>query len=55
LLLFTNDGELADRLTHPGFEVQKVYEVHLDKNLKSEDMEAIREGIKLEDGMIKAG
>jgi len=53
LLLFTNDGELADCLTHPGFEVQKVYEVHLDKNLKSEHLEEIRAGINLEDGFIR--
>jgi hypothetical protein len=43
----------ADKLTHPSFEVQKVYEVHLDKNLKREDFEAISEGIQLEDGLIR--
>jgi 23S rRNA pseudouridine2605 synthase len=53
LLLFTNDGDLADKLTHPSFEVQKVYEVHLDKNLKREDFEAISEGVQLEDGIIR--
>jgi 23S rRNA pseudouridine2605 synthase len=53
LLLFTNDGDLADKLTHPSFEVQKVYEVHLDKNLKREDFEAISAGVQLDDGMIR--
>jgi 23S rRNA pseudouridine2605 synthase len=53
LLLFTNDGDLADKLTHPSFEIQKVYEVHLDKNLKREDFEAISEGVTLEDGVIR--
>lgn len=53
LLLFTNDGELARRLTHPSFEVQKVYQVDLDKNLKPSDMDKISEGINLEDGFVK--
>jgi 23S rRNA pseudouridine2605 synthase len=53
LLLFTNDGELARRLTHPSFEVQKVYQVDLDKNLKSSDMDAIANGLQLEDGFVK--
>lgn len=53
LLLFTNDGDLADKLTHPSFQVQKVYEVHLDKNLKPEHFEEIAKGIMLEDGVIK--
>ena len=53
LLLFTNDGDLADKLTHPSFEVQKVYEVHLDKNLKNEHFEEIGKGVALEDGVIR--
>ncbi len=53
LLLFTNDGDLADKLTHPSFEVQKVYEVHLDKNLKNEHFEEIGSGLTLEDGVIR--
>ncbi|MEO8087984.1 MAG: pseudouridine synthase, partial [Bacteroidota bacterium] len=53
LLLFTNDGDLADKLTHPSFEVQKVYEVHLDKNLRNEHFEEIGNGLMLEDGVIK--
>ena len=53
LLLFTNDGELARRLTHPSFEVQKIYQVDLDKNLKPADLAQISEGMNLEDGFIK--
>ena len=54
VLLLTNDGDLASKLTHPKFLKKKVYHVHLDKNLTSHDMEQIREGITLEDGEIKA-
>jgi len=53
VLLFTNDGDLARKLTHPSFQMEKVYQVELDKNLKTQDMEAITEGLKLEDGPIK--
>lgn len=53
VLLFTNDGDLARKLTHPSFEVQKVYQVELDEPLKGEDMEAIEKGIRLDDGFIK--
>ncbi len=53
VLLFTNDGELATRLTHPSFEVQKIYQVELDKPLKKPDMDRILEGIQLPDGFIK--
>ncbi len=54
VLLFTNDGDLAKKLTHPSFEVHKVYQVELDRPVKGTDMEQIREGIRLEDGLIKA-
>ena len=54
VLLLTNDGDLASKLTHPKFLKKKVYNVHLDKNLTSHDMDQIREGITLEDGEIKA-
>ncbi len=54
VLLLTNDGDLASKLTHPKFLKKKVYHVHLDKNLTAHDMEQIREGIQLEDGEIKA-
>jgi 23S rRNA pseudouridine2605 synthase len=54
VLLFTNDGDLAKKLTHPSFEVQKIYQVELDRALKGADMQQIADGIKLDDGFIKA-
>ena len=54
VLLLTNDGDLASKLTHPKFLKKKVYHVHLDKNLTAHDMQKISEGITLEDGEIKA-
>jgi 23S rRNA pseudouridine2605 synthase len=54
VLLITNDGELAQKLTHPSFEVKKIYEVKLDKPVQKEDIEKILGGITLEDGSIKA-
>jgi len=53
LLLFTNNGEMTKKLTHPKHKVQKLYHVELDKNLKTEDFNKIQEGIELEDGPIK--
>ncbi len=53
LLLLTNDGALADKLTHPRNEIKKVYHVELDRPFRKEDMEEIREGIALEDGPIR--
>lgn len=53
LLLFTNDGELADRLAHPRNQVRKIYEVELDKSLNTSDFEKIKEGLELEDGFAK--
>ncbi len=53
VLLFTNDGDIARKLTHPSFEVHKIYQVELDKALNKEDMEAITNGITLDDGFIK--
>jgi 23S rRNA pseudouridine2605 synthase len=50
LLLMTNDGDLAKRLTHPSHGVKKVYHVTLNKNLKAVDMKRIMEGMDLEDG-----
>lgn len=50
LLLFTNDGELSDKLTHPSNEVKKIYQVTLDKPLAKNDLESIMEGVELEDG-----
>lgn len=53
LLLFTNDGEMADKLTHPRKRVKKIYMAELDKNFKVDHMNTLREGIVLEDGPIK--
>lgn len=53
LLLFTNDGDLAKKLTHPRHGVRKIYHVELEKNLKASDLAAIREGLELEDGKIE--
>ena len=53
LLLLTNDGELADKLTHPSNEVRKVYQVELDKPITEEHFSALKNGIELEDGPIK--
>jgi 23S rRNA pseudouridine2605 synthase len=52
LLLFTNDGDLAKKLTHPKYGVRKVYHVGLDKALSKNDMLAIADGITLDDGPI---
>jgi 23S rRNA pseudouridine2605 synthase len=53
LLLFTNDGELAKRLTHPSHGAKKLYHVHLDNPLKKVDFDKIEAGLELEDGPIK--
>lgn len=53
LLLLTNDGELAQRLTHPKYEVKKIYHVILDKALTKNDLEKILAGITLEDGFVQ--
>lgn len=54
VLLLTNDGELAQKLSHPSHEVRKVYEVTLDKPVAKKDLEEVAKGITLEDGFIKA-
>ena len=53
VLLFTNDGKLAKKLTHPRYGIKKIYHVELDKALTANDMKAIREGLELEDGFLK--
>jgi 23S rRNA pseudouridine2605 synthase len=53
LLLFTNDGEMTKRLTHPKHGIRKIYYVELNKNLATADFEKIAEGIELADGEIK--
>lgn len=54
VLLLTNDGDLAEKLTHPSFEKKKIYQVFLDKKFKSSDFKKLIEGIELEDGFIQA-
>ena len=54
VLLLTNDGDLASKLTHPKFLKKKIYHVFLDKSVTAHDMQQIAEGIQLEDGEIKA-
>lgn len=54
VLLFTNDGDLTEKLTHPSHQVKKIYHAFLDKNLTREDFNKILEGIELEDGPIAA-
>ena len=53
LLLFTNDGEMAKKLTHPRYGVKKIYHVELDRNLDINDFDKIANGIELSDGLIK--
>ena len=50
LLLFTNDGELAQKLTHPSNEIKKIYQVELDKPITKDDFQKVAEGVELEDG-----
>ena len=54
VLLLTNDGDLASKLTHPKFLKKKVYHVYLDKNVTAHDIQQIAEGITLDDGEIRA-
>ena len=54
VLLLTNDGDMASKLTHPKYLKKKIYHVHLDKNVTAHDMQQIAEGIMLDDGEIKA-
>lgn len=53
LLLLTNDGELAQKLAHPKYDIRKVYKATLDKNLSKTDFDKILEGVILEDGQAK--
>ena len=54
VLLLTNDGELASKLTHPQYMKKKIYHVYLNKNVTAADMRMIADGIQLEDGEIHA-
>ncbi len=53
LLLFTNDGDLAKKLTHPSHRLKKTYHVYLDQPLSKNDMQKIADGIELDDGFIQ--
>jgi 23S rRNA pseudouridine2605 synthase len=53
LLLFTNDGDLADKLASPANNIKKIYQVTLDTGISKKDLETILEGITLEDGPVK--
>ena len=54
VLLLTNDGDLASKLTHPKYLKKKIYHVYLDRNVTAHDLQQIAEGIMLDDGEIKA-
>lgn len=54
VLLLTNDGELANRLTHPRFQIMRVYNAKLDKALRSDDAAKIAKGVEIEEGVITA-
>lgn len=52
-LLFTNDGDFAQKLMHPSMAVPKIYEVTLNRNLREDDLDKIKKGTNLEDGIVK--
>ena len=52
LLLLTNDGELAEKLTHPSHQIGKIYQVDLDRPITDADMDKISAGVHLEDGVV---
>ncbi|MFT6865897.1 MAG: 23S rRNA pseudouridine2605 synthase [Cyclobacteriaceae bacterium] len=52
LLLFTNDGDLTKKLTHPSHEIKKIYQVSLDKPITNVDFDNILKGVDLEDGVV---
>ncbi|MDZ7659547.1 pseudouridine synthase [Fodinibius sp.] len=54
LLILTNDGDLANRLMHPSYEVRKTYEVETERDLKGDELQELSEGIELEDGTAQA-
>ena len=54
VLMLTNDGEIAERLTHPSYDKKKIYQVALDRPLSQEDFDRILSGIELTDGEVKA-
>ena len=54
VLMFTNDGEIAEKLTHPSYDKKKIYQVSLNSKLRQEDFEKILSGVELSDGVIAA-
>ena len=52
VLLLTNDGDLTQKLSHPSYQIKKIYEVRLDKNLTKADFDSIMNGLTLEDGVV---
>lgn len=54
LLLLTNDGDLANRLMHPSYQVRKTYEVETERGLKDDELQQLNQGIELEDGKAQA-
>ena len=54
VLMFTNDGEIAEKLTHPSYDKKKIYQVSLDSKLRQEDYEKVLSGVELSDGLIAA-
>jgi len=55
VLLLTNDGAMTNSLIHPTLEIEKVYKVALDKPLRNEDLAKLKRGVRLEDGIARAG
>ncbi|MBC7426426.1 MAG: rRNA pseudouridine synthase [Bacteroidia bacterium] len=54
VILLTNDGEITQALTHPRFQIKKIYHVVLDKKVSGDDLNKLIDGVYLEDGMVKA-
>jgi 23S rRNA pseudouridine2605 synthase len=54
ILLMTNDGELANALIHPKFEVEKMYRVTVDRSVRDDELKRLRKGVRLDDGLAKA-
>ena len=54
VLLFTNDGEFANALIHPKFEIERVYRVTIDRTMQDDDLRKLKKGIRLEDGLARA-
>lgn len=54
VLLLTNDGDLANRLMHPSYEIPKTYKVTTERQLEDEELEMLKAGVELDDGMAKA-